>query len=178
MDYFRIFFSAFFFENICSWHAIGLAIVILFSYSLFELFWMSLRIFFLVFFQSVLVVVFRPIFDFPGWELFLLPFLIGTMLLLSLFVDFVMPESKLGDTPLDFLKRGDLVVPMICALLIEKSYSPIETMVYGIGIVFGLIVLLLALTTMSIKFSFHRLKQQHIYMIKLFVLAILSLINL
>ena len=101
--------------------------------------------------------------------------LIGTEIIFSVFIDMLLPASHLGDSVSGFIRRGDAILPMVFATIIAKHYNPIESIVFSLGLVGGFIIILLLITSISIKFHFDRLHHRHTYVLKLMILGVMSL---
>ncbi|MGL5956336.1 MAG: Rnf-Nqr domain containing protein [Brevinema sp.] len=177
MSLWDIFFSGLYFENIFIWHAVGLGMIILFSYNLEEAIWVGIRFTVFLLIQSIILILIRPWFDFPGKELFLLITLIGFEMLMSIVIDLLFPFSHLEDSVSGFIRRGDAILPLALATIIAKDYNAVQTIVYSGGIGLGFALILGMITAISINFNFHRLHPRHTYALKLVLLGILSIIS-
>ncbi len=177
MSLLSIFVSGMFFENIFVWHAVGLGVIVLFSYTLMESFWVSLRVITFLLIQTLIMIVLRPWFDFPGKELFLLIILIGFEVILSVIIGFLLPASRLEDSVTGFIRRGDAILPLVFSVIIAKNFDGMDSIVYSLGLGIGFMVVLCTITAISINFNFHRLNPKHTCALKLFILGILSMIS-
>ena len=177
MNLLSVFVSGIFFENIFVWHAVGLGVVVLFSYTLSESFWVGLRVIAFVLIQTLIMIAIRPFFDFPGKELFLLIVLIGFEVILSVIIGFLLPESRLEDSVVGFIRRGDAILPLVFSVIIAKDFNAMDSIVYSLGIGVGFMLVLCTITAISINFNFHRLNPKHTCALKLFILGILSMIS-
>ncbi|MGL4676707.1 MAG: Rnf-Nqr domain containing protein [Brevinema sp.] len=177
MSLLDIFFSGLYFENIFIWHAVGLGMIILFSYNLEEAKWVSIRFIIFLLIQSIILIAIRPWFNLPGKELFLLIILIGAEMLVSIAMDLLIPLSHLENSVSGFIRRGDAILPLALATIIAKQYNPIETMVYSMGLGLGFTLILGIITAISVNFNFYRLHPRHTYALKLVILGLLSIIS-
>ncbi len=177
MSFLSIFFSGIFFENIFVWHAIGLGTIVLFTYTLSESFWVGLRIILFLLMQTIIMIILKPWFTFPGKELFLLIVLIGFEVILSIIVGFLLPKSRLEESVVGFIRRGDAILPLICSVIIGKNFGAMNSIVYSLGLGIGFMLVLCTITAISINFNFHRLNAKHTYALKLFILGLLSMIS-
>ena len=169
--------SGIFFENIFVWHAVGLGVIVLFTYTLSESFWVGLRLITFILIQTVIMINLRPFFNFPGKELFLLIVLIGFEVILSVIIGFLLPKSRLEDSVVGFIRRGDAILPLVFSVIIAKNFNAVDSVVYSLGIGLGFMAVLCTITAISISFNFHRLNPKHTYALKLFILGILSMIS-
>jgi len=176
MSLFIIFIDTLFVDNLITWHAVGLGMIVLFSYTIKEAILVSFRFILFILVQIMIMLAIRPFFDFPGKEIFMLIFLIGTEVILGPIFDFIVPESHLEHGLIGFIRRGDAILPMVLAIIMEKRYPYDETFAYGMGLGIGFIIILLIITAISIKFSFNRYSFSKAYTYKLLILGILSLI--
>lgn len=177
MSLLDIFFSGIFFENIFVWHAIGLGMIILFSYTLDEVIWVNARFMLFLLIQTILLLIIRPWFSGDGKELLLLLTLISTEILLSVVVDIILPKSHLENELTGFIRRGDALLPLALSAVINKQSPDSETFVYSLGLGVGFVFILSTITMISIKFNFHRLHTRHQYALKLIILGIFSFIS-
>lgn len=176
MNLWEIFFSALFFENLFVWNAIGLGGLVLFSYTLSESVWVSIRFIIFLLLQTIIMILIRPFFDFPGKELFLLITLIGIEVILSIIIDIFLPLSHLDDGIGGFVRRGDAILPMVFSTIIIKKYPPVESIVFSLGTGLGFAIVLMMITAISIRFNFYRLHSRHMYALKLVILGVLALV--
>ena len=177
MSLVSIFVSGIFFENIFVWHAVGLGVIVLFSYTLRESFWVGLRVITFLLVQTIIMIALRPWFDFPGKELFLLIILIGFEVILSVIIGFLLPESRLEDSVVGFIRRGDAILPLVFSVIIAKDFNAMDSITYSLGLGLGFMIILCTITAISINFNFHRLNPKHACALKLFILGILSMIS-
>lgn len=177
MSFLNIFFLGLFFENIFVWHAMGLGIIVLFSYTLKEAFWVGLRFIVFLLIQTFFIIILKPYFDFPGKELFLLVMLIGIEVLLSSLIDYLLPNSYIENTIYGFVKRGDAILPLAFSTIITKSFSPAHLFSYALGLGLGFMLVLMMVAAIAVMFHFHRLPLRYTYGIKLFLLGIISIIS-
>ncbi len=177
MNLIDIFALGLYFENIFVWHAVGLGMIILFSYTMEEYCWVIVRFFIFLMIQVGLLLALRPLFDVPGKELFLLLVLIGCEAIVSVPMDILLKPSTLSDPITGFIRRGDAILPLVLSSIIAKNFDPAGTVVYSIGIALGFAGVLGVVTAISIKFNFNRLHPRHTYALKLILLGIFSIIS-
>lgn len=176
MSLFTIFIHALFEGNLVTWNAVGLGMIVLFSYTMKEAIMISFRLIFFILLQIIIMLSIRSFFNFPGKEIFLVIFLIGTEVLLGPIFDFLIPESHLEQGLTGFIRRGDAILPLVLAIIISQRYNNTQSLVYGLGLGMGFIFVLLIITAISEKFSFSRLRIPKTYVLKLLILGILLLI--
>ncbi|MGL4561864.1 MAG: hypothetical protein ACRCV0_06230 [Brevinema sp.] len=164
------------FYNIFTFHAVGLGVIILFSYTLKESLWVSLRFASFLMIQTIIMLIVYPYFNFPSRDVFILLFLIGTELIVSVLMDFLFPQSVLENGVRGFTKRGDAILPMVLATIIAQNHDPSKVLPYALGVGFGFAMILIGMTAISMKFSFHRFSNSKVYIYKFFILGILAMI--
>ncbi|MGL4367430.1 MAG: Rnf-Nqr domain containing protein [Brevinemataceae bacterium] len=163
-------------ENLVTYYAVGLAVIVLFSYTFSESVWVGIRIILFVFVQTIILLLIRSWFQLPGKSLFLITFLIGTEVLFGGFFDALLPWSRIEEGLVGFIKRGDVLLPMIMSTIISKKYNVLDTFAYSFGLSIGFMLVLVVVSAIGEKYSFHRFPPTRIYSLRLFVVGIIAML--
>ncbi|MGL4388112.1 MAG: Rnf-Nqr domain containing protein [Brevinema sp.] len=172
----EVFMEGAMFYNLLTFHAIGLGMFILFSYTLKESLWVSLRFTLFLMIQTLIMLIVTPYFNTPSKEIFILLFLLSTELMVSILMDRLLPKSIIKSGVRGFTKRGDAIIPIVLATIMTYRFNPVETVVYSLGAGIGFSIILIGMSAIAIKFSFHRFSESQVYIYKFFILGVLAMI--
>lgn len=170
----NIFFDAIFSQNIVISQMLGLVMVVLCVYSFSEILWVSIRFLFFFFICSFSILIFQNFFS----PILLLPFFVGFMMFLSVFLDIILPQSCTDHSIVGVIKKGDPLVLLSSANLLVLDIPIQLSFVYVLGISVGLIFFLILMTSITISFSLDRYSWKFVTAWKLLILSIFSLVFL
>ncbi|SFB75666.1 hypothetical protein SAMN02745150_00645 [Brevinema andersonii] len=170
----NVFFDAIFSQNIVVSQMLGLVMVVLCVYSFSEILWVSIRFFLLFFICSFSILIFQDFFS----PIFLLPFFVGFMMLLSIFLDIILPQSYTDHSIVGIIKKGDPLVLLSSVNLLGLDMSIPLSFIYALGISIGLIFFLILMTSITISFSLDRYSWKFATAWKLLILSVFSLVFL
>lgn len=170
----NIFFDAVFSQNIVISQMLGLVMVILCVYSFSEILWVSIRFLFFFFICSFSILVLQKFFP----PILLLPFFVGFMMFLSVFLDIILPQSCTDSSIIGVIKKGDPLVLLSSANVLALDIPIHLNFVYVLGISIGLIFFLILMTAITVSFSLHRYSWKFVTAWKLLILSVFSLLFL
>lgn len=170
----NIFFDAVFSQNIVISQMLGLVMVILCVYSFSEIRWISIRFLFFFFICSFSILVLQKFFP----PILLLPFFVGFMMFLSVFLDIILPQSCTDSSIIGVIKKGDPLVLLSSANVLVLDIPIRLSFVYVLGISIGLIFFLILMTAITASFSLHRYSWKFVTAWKLLILSVFSLLFL
>ncbi|MGL4394833.1 MAG: hypothetical protein ACRCS8_06385 [Brevinema sp.] len=162
--------------NLLTYHAIGLGMIVLFKYTFQESLWVSLRFSLFLMVQTIVMLLVSPFFNTPSKEIFILLFLIGSELMIATVIDRLLPESVLENGVRGFSKRGDAILPIALATILTYNFQPLEAISYAFGAGLGFSAVLIGMSAVAIKFSFHRFSESQTFIFKFFIIGVLAMI--